>query len=302
MQTVCYKTVDLFRYRSMDIAALQFEQLDRAGLDTLVTWAAAEGWNPGLHDADVFWATDPEGFYGYYHNGALIGGGSLVSYNGQFGFMGFFIVQPAYRSQGIGRKLWYQRRDQLLSRMDSGAAIGMDGVVDMQPFYAKGGFEIAYRDERYERMGEAFEPNEHISPITVEDLPAILQYDEQCFGFARPQFIQPWLQMPDNHTFKYMEAGKLKGFAMLRKCRTGYKVGPLFADDSNVAEALYKACLNAAQGEPVYLDIPVSNAAATTLVKKYAATYVFECARMYYGTPPATDTQKVYGITSFELG
>ena len=28
-----------------------------------VNWAAAEGWNPGLHDADCFWPVDPEGFF-----------------------------------------------------------------------------------------------------------------------------------------------------------------------------------------------------------------------------------------------
>ena len=36
--------------------------MTRDELDTLVDWAACEGWNPGLDDAEVFWATDPEGF------------------------------------------------------------------------------------------------------------------------------------------------------------------------------------------------------------------------------------------------
>src|SRR3954468_917648 len=28
----------------------------------ILDWAAAEGWNPGLHDAEAFLAADPEGF------------------------------------------------------------------------------------------------------------------------------------------------------------------------------------------------------------------------------------------------
>ncbi|AGA91039.1 hypothetical protein Thimo_2296 [Thioflavicoccus mobilis 8321] len=36
--------------------------MTRAELDTLVDWAAAEGWNPGLNDAQIFWDTDPDGF------------------------------------------------------------------------------------------------------------------------------------------------------------------------------------------------------------------------------------------------
>ena len=47
----------------MNIAALQFQQLDLQGVKTLVKWAESEGWNPGPYDADVFYATDPEGFY-----------------------------------------------------------------------------------------------------------------------------------------------------------------------------------------------------------------------------------------------
>jgi GNAT superfamily N-acetyltransferase len=285
-----------------DMNGLQFTRLDKTGLQTLVSWAAAEGWNPGPYDADVFWATDPEGFYGCFDDGELVGGGSIVSYGGQFGFMGFFIVKPEYRARGIGRMLWYKRRDTLLARLDEGAAIGMDGVVDMQPFYAKGGFVTAFRDERYERMGEPLNYSDNISPITEVDTDALLAYDALCFGLPRPQFMKPWLRMPGNKMFKYMEDGTLKGFAILRKAQQGNKVCPLFADSGAIAEALYRACLNAVAGEPLYLDIPVTNTDAVNLVKNYNATYVFECARMYYGKPPAMDINKVFGITSFELG
>jgi len=41
---------------------------------------------------------------------------------------------------------------------------------------------------------------------------------------------------------------------------------------------------------------------AVNLVKKYQAKYVFECARMYYGTPPPAQWEKVFGLTTFEVG
>lgn len=286
----------------MDINKLQVRQLDKKGLNILVGWAEEEGWNPGQYDADVFWATDPEGFMGIYKDDELIGGGSIVSYNGEFGFMGLFIIKPEYRSKGIGHKLWYKRRDTLLSRLKEGATIGMDGVVEMQPFYANGGFEIAFRDERHERKGETFDIDKHISPITDDDIAAVLAYDKLCFGFARPQFMRPWLQMPDVKTFKYAIDGKLKGFAIVRKLQKNYKVCPLFADNDTIAEQLYKACLGVAVGSTLQIDIPVTNTAAVELVKKYDAAYVSECARMYYGTPPELPINKIFGITTFELG
>jgi GNAT superfamily N-acetyltransferase len=286
----------------MNMINLHFQKLDIEGVRTLVKWAEEEGWNPGPFDADVYYATDPEGFYGFFVEDRLIAGGAIVSYNNEFGFMGLFIVKPEFRGKEIGRKLWYQRRDTLLKRLNYGASIGMDGVVAMQPFYEKGGFQIAFRDERYEKIGIEFNVDKNISQINNNDFKSILEYDKQCFGFSRPQFLKPWLALPGNKTFKYIEEGKLKGFAIIRKAIKGYKVCPLFADNNTIAEELYKACLNSVVGEPLYIDIPVTNKKAVNLIKKYNVVYVFECARMYYGNPPAVEIDKIFGLTTFEIG
>lgn len=267
-----------------------------------MSWAAREGWNPGLHDAELFYETDPEGFYGYFEQNTMIGGGSIVSYNGELGFMGFFIVHPEYRAKGIGNDLWLLRRDTLLKRLQPNAAIGMDGVVAMQPFYQKGGFSIAYRDERYEKKGEHFPANPLVQLATAKDEAALFALDLECFGVERKKFLKLWLNPTKSKTFTYTEKDTLLGFAVLRKCQTGFKIGPLFAENEKVAEALYERCLTEAIEEPVYLDIPLNNKAALSMVNKYKAGYVFECARMYYNVPPKTATAKVFGITSFELG
>jgi len=281
---------------------IEFRKLDFEGLQTLVMWAETEGWNPGPYDAEAYWATDPEGYYGYFHNEKLIGGGSVVSYNGEFGFMGFFIVKPEYRSKGLGKKLWYQRRDLLLSRLKPDASIGMDGVLAMQDFYVKGGFKIAFRDERHEKIGESYTIDKNISLINNDDLEEILEYDSRHFGTMRKQFMVHWLNLPKTKAFKCTTEGIIVGLAILRKANKGYKICPLFADNEIIAEELYKVCLNSAIEEPVYLDIPIINKSAVALINKYNTTYVFECARMYHGEPPKINMNNIYGITTFELG
>ncbi|WP_299553325.1 GNAT family N-acetyltransferase [Seonamhaeicola sp.] len=286
----------------MNLENLELKKLNKNGLKTLVGWAKKEGWNPGEHDFDVFWKTDPDGYYGFYSENELIAGGAVISYNQEFGFMGLFIVHPDFRGQGIGKKLWYLRRDLLLGRLKDGAAIGMDGVVDMQPFYEKGGFNIAFRDERYECVGQKTSVSSAVSTIEAEDFGKLADYDLECFGYKREAFLKHWLMLPDSKSYKFSENNEIKGFAVIRKVNSGFKIGPLFADHDAIAEALYKACLNSAIGASVYLDIPVINKGAMDLVKTYNAKYVFECARMYYGKPPKTAIDKVYGITTFELG
>jgi GNAT superfamily N-acetyltransferase len=281
---------------------LEFVKLNFEDVKKLVKWADDEGWNPGPNDAEVYYKTDPDGFYGFYKNDELIAGGSIVSYNGEFGFMGFFIVKPEYRANGLGRDLWYKRRDTLLKRLNLNAPIGMDGVVDMQPFYKAGGFEIAFRDLRYEAIGSEFLTDKNISPITKYDYDEILNYDKECFGFNRMQFMLNWLEMPEVKAFKYYDENNIKGFVIVRKANKGFKICPLFADDFNIANELYKAASNSVKGNLLYLDIPIINDDAKKLVEKYNMKYVFECARMYYGTPPEVPLNKIFGITTFELG
>jgi hypothetical protein len=178
----------------------------------------------------------------------------------------------------------------------------MDGVVAMQDFYHKGGFEIAFRDERYERRGDSFETDRSIAELNISHEEDVISMDLECFGFPRPSFLLPWLYMPQSQTFVYYEANELQGFAHIRTANIGFKIGPLFARNYEVAKALYKTCLNYGKGDPVFLDIPVSNQLAKDLVDTMEAKYTMECARMYYGQPPELPIDKIYGITSFELG
>lgn len=286
----------------VDIHSLKFIQLSKEQTFMLVDWAKKEGWNPGLMDAEIFWETDNEGFYGFFSGDEMIAGGAIVSYNGNFGFMGLFIVKQEYRHWGIGKKLWYLRKEKLLSRLKTNATIGMDGVVDMQPFYAKGGFNLAFKDERYVRLGKKFIVDDKVSAFGSEYFDKVNKYDSDCFGFERRKFLELWLQSSAAKTFVYQTDGDLQGFAVIRKANEGYKIGPLFANNITVAKALYEACLDYAVDEKVFLDIPLSNELALQLVAQFQALPVFQCGRMYCGVPPEMPLSKIFGITSFELG
>lgn len=291
-----------FWHMMFDLNQVRFDLLNKEQLTILMDWAAEEGWNPGIYDIEAFWAADHQGYMGCFLGEELIAGGSIVSYSGAYGFMGLFIVKPGYRGKGIGQKLWYLRRQKLLDKLSQGAPIGMDGVVAMQPFYEKGGFRIAFRDERYESVGQIFPLHANIMQALPSEEKELYTYDQSCFGFDRSAFLKKWLQLPESRVFVYKDKTRISGYAVLRKSQSGFKVGPLFANSPDVAEALYQACLNSVPDELVYMDIPMNNMNALSLMTKYGATSIFECARMYHGPEPQIDMNRVYGITTFELG
>ena len=75
------------------------------------------------------------------------------------------------------------------------------------------------------------------------------------------------------------------------------------ADGPTIAESLYDALTGAVPaGDPVYLDVPLPNDAARGLAAAKGLTPGFETARMYTGPAPDVELERVYGVTTFELG
>lgn len=284
---------------------LTIRAMTRSEVDDLVGWAAGEGWNPGLHDADIFWANDPEAFIAAQREGELIGGGAITAYGDSFGFMGFFIVRPEFRGRGFGNRLWHARRERLLARLRPSASIGMDGVFAMQDYYTKGGFAFSHRNMRF----RAEVPEGHAAAIAsplvpLADVPfdQIMAYDRTCFPAARPAFLSRWIAQEDALALGYLRDGTLAGYGVVRRCLEGCKIGPLFADDAAAAEALYAGLAGFATGGPLFLDAPENNAQAMALVARHGMEEVFGCARMYLGPVPDIAHDRVFGVTTFELG
>ena len=81
------------------------------------------------------------------------------------------------------------------------------------------------------------------------------------------------------------------------------KVGPLFADDRDVADALLTGLLAVAgPGAEVFVDMPAANPRAAELREGRALEPSFETVRMYLNGRPPEDVQRVFGVTTFEFG
>lgn len=265
-------------------------------------WAQREGWNPGLHDAACFYAADPRGFIIGLLDDQPVGCVSAVAYGGDYGFMGFYIVRPEYRGRGYGMQL----AQAGLAYLDGRACrtIGLDGVVEQQENYSKSGFIRAHRNVRYRgERPRAIESPGELAPLQNLQFATLESYDRSCFPARRTAFLRAWISQPDSRALSLVNEGCLRGYGVIRKCYEGYKIGPLFADTrAGAAQLLQGLIAGIPEGEAFYLDVPESNSAAVELAQQFAMQPVFETARMYRGPVPEIALQKIFGITSFELG
>jgi hypothetical protein len=252
-----------------------------------------------LHDANCFYAADSHGFLIGLLGDEPVATISVVKYGTSFGFLGFYIVKPAYRGQGYGIRIW----NAGLARI-KGRVVGLDGVVDQQENYKKSGFVLAYRSIRYQGsgMGPANGKAE-IVPLSMLPFDEVSVYDRPFFPDSRVRFLKCWISQPEGCALGFVRNNSLAGYGVLRRCRSGYKVGPLFADSPEIAEYLFLALQkNIAKDAPVFLDTPVVNAAAIELAERHKMTAIFETARMYAGRSPDLPMHRLFGVMSFELG
>ena len=277
---------------------LQIRNLHPEEISLAVDWAAAEGWNPGLADAACFAIPDTQGFLVGEIDGEPVAIVSCVNYDERFAFLGFYIVRAGFRGAGHGLRIWNAAIAHAGSRV-----IGLDGVVAQQDNYKKSGFQLAYANIRY--GGSVAAPADpRADVIALDKIPfAMVEADDATvFPASRGAFLRAWINTPGHIGRALMRDGKLTAWGVIRPCRTGRKIGPLVADDHMAVEAIVQALLASADGGEVFLDVPAVNREAIALAESLGLKPVFETARMYTAPAPPLRLDRIFGVTSFELG
>jgi hypothetical protein len=180
--------------------------------------------------------------------------------------------------------------------------VGLDGVLAQQTNYEQSGFIFAHQHIRYQGQGGGRVPAGvvRLSTVPFED---VLAYDRRCFPVPRPRLLRGWLALPESVAFGCLREGGLAGIGVARRSVDGLKIGPLFANDLATADLLLRS-LTAESDGLFCLDIPDAseNPAAGELVRRFGMKELFRTARMYTQGRPRLDAERVFGITTMELG
>ena len=273
----------------------------------LEEWAVREGWGAGIGDVGAFHDADPEGFLLAYQGDQPVGSVSAVRYDEDYAFLGYFIVEPGRRDEGIGHRLV----EAAFARVGS-AASGLDGVQQQVPTYAALGFTAAHDTSRFEGSAAiiaAALAAEALDVLDVRDpdIDELVEYDARHVPAPRPRFVHAWV-VPGSatrRTYVARRGGRIAGYATVRRMiGGGSRIGPLFADDDVIARGLLAATAASgmAWGEGIAIDVPVPNQSAVELVRGLGMTSSYTCTRMYRGDVRPLPLDRIWGNTTFELG
>jgi len=265
-------------------------------VETLVDWAAGEGWNPGIGDAAAFRAADPAGFIGTFVDGEMVAGISAVAYGPAFGFIGLYICRPDRRGEGHGKAVWDAGMARLGNRI-----IGLDGVAEQRANYQRMGFVPAYETVRYSGRPAGLPEGGDMRPVTASDLAGIRAYDRRCFPAQREAFLGEWLSSSRIARFSAGSDG-IAGYGVARRCREGFKIGPLFADGKELALALAADLSGRIGNEALHIDVPAGQVHFSATLQATGMVAGFTTTRMYKGGRPGIAPSMVFGITTLELG
>ncbi|WP_293073319.1 GNAT family N-acetyltransferase [Okeania sp. SIO3B5] len=267
-----------------------------ADLKLVISWAADEGWNPGIDDANNFYVADPQGFLIGELNGEPISCISVVRYSQKFNFIGIYLVRPEWRKKGFGLKTW-QEAFKLINNQPA----ALDAVLEQVNTYRKSGFKTTHSHLRYQGIipGEISQDVKELKTINFEKL---CDYDRLYFPADRHDFLKEWINQSNGKGYGIINDGNLVGYGVIRKAKAGFRIGPIFAENQEIAEKLFLALCSYSDNQNVYIDVPDINKQAVTLVENYQMQCVFECVRMYSGLEPNIDWTNIFGVTSLELG
>jgi GNAT superfamily N-acetyltransferase len=265
---------------------------------TMLEWAAAEGWNPGIDDAAAFRLADLSGFFMGFLDKQPVASISVVKYDAHFAFLGLYIARPEFRGHGYGKAIW----DHAVATA-SDRTIGLDGVVAQQENYRKSGFVLAHSNIRFGGRIVVRERPPRARPVAHDMLDDVLRYDRRFFPARRGAFLSNWLTGDSSRmALASVTDGEISGYGVIRRCLSGHKIGPLFANDPAIAVDLLQELVLRAGASDIVLDVPEPNREGIALGREMGLGPVFETARMYRGEPPDLPLRHIYGITSLELG
>ena len=243
------------------------------------------GWNQTAADWNRFLDASPQGCFVAEADGKVCGTATTISFENKFAWIGMVLVDPEYRSQGIGTKL-LERSIEYLDQQKM-PTMKLDATPQGKPLYEKLGFVTEYGIERWvlkrPPSAGARTADTNRTVLSAAQLESVLAKDREVFGADRSSLLLSLEQESPDSGMGVWDGGKLCGYTFGRRGSFADHLGPWMAENSCVARALLGEFLARSTRESLIVDCLAGNPAAFELLRTAGFTYARTLTRMYRG-------------------
>ena len=213
--------------------------------------SAEIGWNQVRADWDYMLANGT-GWGRSDGGGRLVASAMALPY-GAFGWVCMVLVSPGWRRRGLATDLMRRVIEDLQAQ---DIVPGLDATPAGHEVYTHLGFREVYRLERLwaDRVSlpaDGGDTPARIAPMTEADLDEIAAYDARGFGADRKPLLAHLLARQPGRAFVARVGEWPAGFIMARDGREVTQIGPVVAEDPDIAIALTRAALDGLDGGAV---------------------------------------------------
>jgi hypothetical protein len=216
-------------------------------------------------------------------DGRLVGTITTTRYGTELAWIGMMLIQEAFRRRGIATELMQTAlgylRDQRVE------CIKLDATPAGQGVYQRLGFQYEWSFHRWAResaSGHSSGPIDVFNSLSTSHI----ELDRAAFGADRSD----WLERIGQSSWVCQRPG---GFGMLRRGHLASYLGPLVAQNLEVARDIAKELLDRSAAK-TFWDVPGLNQDAADLAEGLGFKPVRDLTRMWTGSKlitPALDLQ-----------
>jgi GNAT superfamily N-acetyltransferase len=236
--------------------------------------------------------------------GRIVATAATLPHGGRFAWISMVLVAGEYRRRGLATQLMRRAVDDLTA---AGLVPLLDATPDGREVYRRLGFADSWglqRLVRREPRNDAFAQPAGvvIRPLTDMDWPALVAYDTAAFGAERGAMLAGLRGRLPAAELVATRDGRVVGFALGRDGRLAAQIGPLTADNDDIARALAARALDGLDG-PVFVDLADAKSELRSYLDARGFTVSRPFTRMVYGASTRfDDAARTYAVAGPEFG
>ena len=234
-------------------AAVRFREMSPLDIEAGLRLCRASGWNQVRRDWELFLRLSPHGCRVAIRDAQVVGTVATVNYEDRFSWVSMVLVEPSARGSGIGTLLVKEAlavlKDVRSIRLDATpAGHGVYRQLGFVNDYGLSRMAAAVRDEKLMTL------RDQTRPMTQADLVAVLRLDQDVFGAGRRVLLEWLLEGAPEFAWVNELHGRITGYVFGRRGFNTAHLGPVIADDQQIARQLVTACLRQQPGKRLILD------------------------------------------------